>query len=239
MNRLPSCFGFVLAALLLGTGLPATGLLQPATAQTTRTLVIEDGVVRIDGQPVPESQWPASLDVRGVRAQYKFVGIQRPVVELDGRLYAVTDRLEPVPEDSVRSANASVVLRNLDRREPAGGPSNDLQAAHEEYLHDVERRSRKLYERLLRERRMEQQTYDLARTIERLPEGPERQAQIDTLRATLNRIFDLKQENRRREIDQLQRQIAELQNSLKQRERMREEMIDRRLQQLVDAARSQ
>jgi alcohol dehydrogenase class IV len=59
------------------------------------------------------------------------------------------------------------------------------------------------------------------------------------LRATLNRIFDLKQENRRREIDQLQRQIAELQNSLKQRERMREEMIDRRLQQLVDAARSQ
>lgn len=239
MNRLPSCFGFVLAALLLGTGLPATGLLQPATAQTTRTLVIEDGVVRIDGQPVPESQWPASLDVRGVRAQYQFVGIQRPVVELDGRLYAVTDRLEPVPEDSVRSANASVVLRNLDRREPAGGPSNDLQAAHEEYLHDVERRSRKLYERLLRERRMEQQTYDLARTIERLPEGPERQAQIDTLRATLNRIFDLKQENRRREIDQLQRQIAELQNSLKQRERMREEMIDRRLQQLVDAARSQ
>jgi ElaB/YqjD/DUF883 family membrane-anchored ribosome-binding protein len=83
---------------------------------------------------------------------------------------------------------------------------------------------------------MEQQTYELARTIRRLPTGPERQAQIDTLRATLNRIFDLKQENRQREIEQLQRQISELRKSLRKREEMRDEMIEQRLQQLIDAS---
>jgi ElaB/YqjD/DUF883 family membrane-anchored ribosome-binding protein len=83
---------------------------------------------------------------------------------------------------------------------------------------------------------MEQQTYELARTIRRLPAGPERQAQIDTLRATLNRIFDLKQENRQREIEQLQRQISELRKSLRKREEMRDEMIEQRLQQLIDAS---
>jgi hypothetical protein len=232
MKRQPFSFlSFVL--LLLVAGLTA----GPASAQT-RTLVIDDGVVRIDGEQLAEDRLPASLDLSGIRAQYQFVGIAQPIVEIDGRFFAVTDRLRPVPEDSVRNANASVVLRNLDRTATASQQpaSADLQSAHQEYLSDVERRSRKLYERLVREHRMEQQTYELARTIRRLPAGPERQAQIDTLRATLNRIFDLKQENRQREIEQLQRQISELRKSLRKREEMRDEMIEQRLQQLIDAS---
>lgn len=211
---------------------------DPVAAQT-RTLVIDDGVVRIDGERVSDDRMPPSLNLSGIQAQYQFVGISQPIVEIEGRFFAVTDRLQPIPEDSVRTANASVVLRNLERTSPASqerASTMDLQAAHQEYLSDVERRSRKLYERLLREHQMEQQSYELARTIRRLPAGPERQAQIDTLRATLNQIFDLKQENRQREIEQLQRQISELRKSLEKREEMRDEMIEQRLQQLIDAS---
>jgi len=210
---------------------------DPVAAQT-RTLVIDDGVVRIDGERLSDDRMPPSLNLAGIQAQYQFVGISQPIVEIEGQFFAVTDRLQPIPEDSVRTANASVVLRNLKRTSPASQErtGSELQAAHQEYLSDVERRSRKLYERLLREHQMEQQSYELARTIRRLPAGPERQAQIDTLRATLNRIFDLKQENRQREIDQLQRQISELRQSLEKREEMRNEMIEQRLQQLIDAS---
>jgi hypothetical protein len=258
MNRIAT-LTCIAAIALLGLHLGADG----AFAQQTRTLVIHDGEVHIDGEVVPKAEWPSSLDLSGVSAQYQFVGIQRPVVEIDGRLFAVTDRLEPVSKDEVQGADASVVLRNLGRpnaargsltatprrqglqatgtmqnapaSDPASSRLSERQMAHQEYLSEVQRQSRELYERLLRERRMEQQTYELARTIRRLPEGEERQAQIDTLRATLNRIFDLKQENRRREIEQLQRQIMELQQSLRKREEMRDTMIDHRLQQLIDA----
>jgi len=241
MNR------FATLACLLATGVLLWMGSAPATlAQSTRTLTIDDGTVHIDGQLVPKGQWPPSLDLSGVQAQYQFVGIQRPVVEIDGRLFAVTDRLEPVSEREIQSANASVILRDLNRRSspaPAGStnlrPTDDLQAAHREYLSEVQRQSHQLYERLLRERRMEQQTYELAKLVRQLPEGPERQAKVDTLRATLNRIFDLKQENRRREIEQLQRQILELQKSIRKREDMREQMVEHRLQQLIDASTPQ
>ena len=78
---------------------------------------------------------------------------------------------------------------------------------------------------------------NLARTIRLLPEGAERRAQIDTLRAMLEDIFAVKQENRRREIERLQRQIRELQENLQRRAQMRDRMIDRHLRQLIDSTR--
>jgi hypothetical protein len=53
----------------------------------------------------------------------------------------------------------------------------------------------------------------------------------------LEDIFEIKQENRRREVERLQRQIRELQQNLRKREQMRDRMIDRRLGQLIDSAR--
>lgn len=234
----------------------ALGLLfagAPATAQNARTLDIHDGRIYIDGRAVPEDQLPPSLDLSGVEARFQFVGVQRPVVEIGDQLFAVNETLEPVSEDEVRGQQASVILWNSSprglaparvseqgRSEETGrsGASRserslDIQAAQQEYLSEIQRRHRSLYERLMRERQMEAETHQLARVIRLLPDGPERQSQIDTLRATLNEIFDLKQENRRREIEALQQQIMELQRSLKQREDMREAMIERRIQQLV------
>lgn len=244
MHRLFSiaCW-FVLGALIAGSA-------DPVAAQEARTLDIRDGRVFIDGRALSSDQLPPSLDLDGVEARYHFVGIQRPVVEIDGQLFAVNDRLEPVSEDEVRRQNASVILRGVNQRQRASGVqaassagatsapsaarnSSDLHAAQQEYLSEMQRRHRELYDRLVRERQMEAETMELARVIRLLPDGPERQAQIDTLRATLNEIFDLKQENRRREIEALQQQIMDLQRSLKQREQMRDAMVDQRIQQLL------
>jgi len=260
MNRL---YSFVFAALALSLTL---GSISPALAQSqTRTLTIHDNTVYVNGAALDQEQLPESLDVSGIEAQYRFLGIRKPVVEINGMLYAITDRLEPVSEDEVRQqSDASVILQRPQvssaergvsaassrsaaaQREnraaqssqtpsPAGEPTeaSDMRAARQAYLSEIQRRHQELYRNLVRERRMEADSREIARTIRLLPDGPERDAQVDTLRATLNRIFELKQENRRREIEQLQGQIDELERRLEQRETMREEMINRRMDELM------
>lgn len=232
--------GVVLGVLLWGL------LLPPASAQQTRTLHIQDGTVYVNGQPMSEDQLPDSLNLEGVRAHYRFLDVQRPVIELNGRLFAVDDGLTPVTEEEVRERRASVILGGgasrvsqadaEDKVHRAG--SRRPEASHQQYLDAVQRSSRELYDRLLRERRMEQSARNLARAIRLLPDGTERRAKIDTLRAMIADIFALKQENRRREVERLERKIRELQRNLRRRAQMRERMIERRLQQLVDSTYS-
>lgn len=239
MTRFPrlSC-GLLLSVLLWSTLVPV------APAQQTRTLTIRDGTVYVDGRQLAASQVPGDLNLEGVRAQYRFVGIQRPVIELGGRLYAVDNGLTPVSEEEVNAEKSSVILQEIEAR-PAGGRQaasatrslREAQAAHQQYLSEVQKANRDLYERLVRERTMESQAQDLARVIRMLPENSdERRAKEDSLRALLNNIFELKQENRRREIERLQREIQKLQRSLQKRNQMREKMIDHRLDQLIDAS---
>lgn len=234
--------GFAVGILLWGMLLPA------ASAQQARTLRIHDGTVYVDGQPLSGDQLPDSLNLQGIETQYRFVGVRRPVVELNGRLFALQDGLEPVTEAEVRREQRAVVLRSRSSRArssrtaSAASPSRSKRAMapkanHQQYLNAVQRSSRELYERLLHERRMEENAEDLARAIRLLPEGEERRVKIDTLRAMLENIFEIKQENRRREVKRLQRQIRELQQNLRKREQMRDRMIERRLGKLIDSAR--
>jgi len=226
--------GCILGALLWGAVLPT------AWAQQARTLDIQNGTVYVNGRPLLGDQLPDSLNLEGVNAHYRFLGIEHPVVEINDRLFAVKNGLTPVTEEEIRDKHASVVLRDettrvSSQKAPSQGSPSRSMAAHRRYLDAVQKSSRKLYERLMRERQMEEDARKLARTIRLLPKGPERQARIDTLRALLGEIFELKQKNRRREIERLQRQIQELENSIRKRERMRQLMIDRRLRQLTDS----
>ena len=226
-------------------GLLLWGLLGPvASAQQTHTLNIRDGTVYVDGRPLSADQLPDSLNLEGVRANYRFVGVDRPVVELRGRLFVLDEGLEPITEEEVRKQRASVVLgseavqaQTAPQRGKAEAAARGPEASHQRYLSAVQRSSRELYERLQHERQMEQNAQNLARTIRLLPEGAERQAKIDTLRGMLEDIFAVKQENRRREIERLQGQIRELQDNLQRREQMRDRMIDRHLRQLIDSTR--
>lgn len=231
---LPSRF-----SVRIGIGLLVGAVLwagSPAAAQTTRTLDIRDGKIYVDGRRLTDDQIPPGLSLDGVTAHYQFVGIQRPVVELAGRLVALADSgLTPVTGSEVQAADASVVLQGGTARAGTAPPAAEgEQSAHQQYLHDMQQSSRKLYERLQHEQHMEGRVQDLARVIRMLPEGDaRRQAKVDTLRAMLGRLFELKQENHRREIKRLQREIQELQRRLRKREEMRQAMIEHRLQQLI------
>ena len=228
-----------LAVLLVGSAVP-----HAAQAQGTRTLIIQDGTVYLDGQRVPSDQLPSSLNVSNLNVRYSFSGISRPVVELNGALYAVGDSLEPVDPNAVSARQSTVSLHGTASQAESGRAAasnadestvraSQLQQYQAQYLEEMQRRHKELYDRLMRERRMEAQTYDLARTIRQLPQGEQRQRFLDSLRTTLNEIFELKQENRRREIQQLENQITELRRRLEKREEMREQMIEQRIQQLI------
>lgn len=240
LSRSPSSTAPVATALLL-VGL-LWGLNGPvASAQPSHTLHIRDGTVYVDGRPLADDQLPDDLDLRGVQARYRFLGIQRPVLELDGRLFAVkADGLTPTTEEEVREKRRSVVLggwsRAPSRRSAPSMPAAD--AGQGRYLNEIQRSSRTLYNRLLRERRMERTARDLAHEIRLMPEGPERTTRIDTLRSMLADIFALKQTNRRREIQRLQRQIRTLQHNLQRRAQMRDRMIARHLRRLIDSTRT-
>ena len=235
-------FSRLVGALLSGVSV------VDAQAQSTRTLTIQDGTVYIDGQQIDQAALPPSLNVEGMNAQYSFSGINRPVVELNGAFYAIGDSLEPVHASDVQRQGSLVFFREGGSRS-AGVQSAEAQKSasslaradqmgsqqdiQRQYVEELRRRNQQLYDRLMRERQMEYETRALAQRIQQLPEGEQRAQMLDSLRATLNDIFDLKQENRQREVQQLQARLEELQRRLEKREEMRDEMIDERIRQLI------
>ena len=100
------------------------------------------------------------------------------------------------------------------------------------YLEAVQQSDQELHSRLIREQELEVQTAALAREVARA-EGGERDALRAALRAQLEEIFEMKQENRAREIQQLQEEMERLRERLEKRERYREHMIERRLRYLL------
>ncbi len=90
-----------------------------------------------------------------------------------------------------------------------------------------------LYQRLVSELELERETQRIAAEVRRLPGGEQRDFKIEELREMLGTILALKQENRRMEIDQLEKQLALLKQRFAEREAMKDRLIDRRLKELV------
>ena len=91
-----------------------------------------------------------------------------------------------------------------------------------------------LYGFLEQEFTMESEVLELTSTINRMPYGADREQQLEVLRSKLGSIFELKQENRRREIEKLEAALRALQERLEERSQLREEIIEQRLQELLD-----
>lgn len=101
------------------------------------------------------------------------------------------------------------------------------------YLLEMQSQNKDLYERLVRESRLEAEAQGLAADIRTLSEGVERDALIASLQESLDAIFELKQQNRRREIEQLEQQLSDLQDRLEKREAHRQRIIEQRLLELI------
>lgn len=271
---------------------------QTTWAQSPQTLVIENGVVYINGRAVPDADLPASLDLSGVDARFSFTGSMESVVEINGRVYRVQDntladmrtpegrqgrvavyfREQPARSDlrEVRlqvgqaeregpiatpafaamrhhteavQAHTRTLLQQVDQRGTEGLEATLEQLQRhasrlarfaedlprfemQSYLEAVQQADQELHSRLIREQELEAQTQALAREVA-TADGEEQEVLRRELRAQLEEIFEMKQENRAREIQQLQEEMGRLRQRLEKRERYREYMIERRLRYLL------
>jgi hypothetical protein len=112
----------------------------------------------------------------------------------------------------------------------------DMEIRH--YMVRMREQDGALYERLVREQQMEFETLEMARRVWHIGRTPTPSAEAERLTSRLVEIFELKQENRRYEIQTLERQLQELRERLLERERQRDVIIEQRFRQLVEAAES-
>ena len=108
-------------------------------------------------------------------------------------------------------------------------------AMMQQYISDVSKRDEALYKQLITELELERETKEIAYQARTLPEGPDRDEMTEHLRTLLGQIFDLKQENRQREIQQLEEQLIILKKRLAEREAMKDRIIDHRIGQLIES----
>ncbi len=102
---------------------------------------------------------------------------------------------------------------------------------YDRYLTDVRQENQELWQNLMREADLERQSREVAVRLRALPADS---AVLKTrLHLLLNQAFDLKQQNRRREISRLEEQLLDLQRRLEERERNRNRIIDLRATELL------
>lgn len=107
------------------------------------------------------------------------------------------------------------------------------------YLSDVREQNEELYERLVREQRLEAESVRLSAEIRHLSSGAQRDERIAHLRAQLEEIFQIKQDNRQREIEELEARLQSMQRRLEKRARHHDYIIERRLVQLIGSEEGQ
>jgi hypothetical protein len=108
---------------------------------------------------------------------------------------------------------------------------------YEAYMGSMQNQNRRLYEELVRERDMEMRTHQLAQAIQAATTEEAREQHQAELRDILTEIFELKQANRQKEIEQLEQQLKELQSRLEDREALKEDIIESRLNDLLNLHR--
>ena len=187
----------------------------------------EEGLREASEAYVVDSRSAGRAPLSAMLAQEQVQVLQQSTEELDELSRQLDDQPEQeeanlaLKKARVQVAQAAEVVESLPRLEV------------QNYFSDVWRSDQNLYALLVQEFNLERDANAIAREIRGLPEGRLRRARIEQLREKLDAIFELKQQNRRREITQLEQQLQGLNERLRQREQLRAEIIDRYLRQLI------
>lgn len=253
-------YKYILIIVLLITAPIYLGTTQ-SFAQNQTTLTIQEGRVLINGKQLDNDQIPRSLDLENLSVFLSFPSSVAPNFELSGNYYTIEDgELNEVRRRDFPNDETTVIFRNtppaieesVSEREDydarasrqsvayanAQGAATSVSAQYnammQQYISEVSQRDRALYEQLIEEFELERETKEIAFEARSLPAGDEQAEQIENLRLLLGRIFDLKQKNRQREIEQLEEQLSILQKRLSEREAMKDKIIDHRIRQLIE-----
>ena len=132
-------------------------------------------------------------------------------------------------------ANPSVMVREMvAQAERAARIAEALpQAQFQAYLHEIQDTDQQLYSQLRLEHQMEMESQQLAARLASARTNADQRRIHRELEAKLSDIFDLKQQNRAREVQQLSQQLDELRARLKAREDQRDALIERRIEELL------
>jgi len=225
MTRFVLFTGLALLAGLAQAQVPASDVASRTAESQIHRLEIHDGAVYHDGARLPEGALPAELDVDGMSMTFEYSGPVAPAIGLNGRLYTIEDdRLVELDESEV-DRKAFGVAR------PQSLGLSPAEQAQQVYMQGLSERDRALYERLVREREMESEAYRLAQQLSTNPSN------VSTLRSELREkldaMFELKQENRREEIRQVEEVLQALRQRLQEREAMRDDIIQHRMRELT------
>jgi hypothetical protein len=97
---------------------------------------------------------------------------------------------------------------------------------------ELQQRDPKTYERMLELRRMELESMALADQARRAP-PEEREAASKKLQENLAKLFDLREENRARELVELKRRVEMLEKALADRKTSKERIVEKRRRELM------
>jgi hypothetical protein len=221
--------------LLLALAAPLTAQAQPATAPADagHVLVIRNGRIYLDGRRLPPQNLPPDLDLAGLpETTVNFTGPVKPVLEIDGVVYVLDgEHLKLLSETD--SADAPVLFMPDATLPSAETEAPLMEAAEELYLGQVEARDRALYDRIQLEHDLEVETLRLAERIRATDDPAERARLLRSLREKLEASFDLKQDIRAEEIAQAEAQIEELRRLLRERGARKDQIIERRIEELT------
>ncbi|MEM1125521.1 MAG: hypothetical protein AAGI71_02635 [Bacteroidota bacterium] len=106
------------------------------------------------------------------------------------------------------------------------------------YVEKLRTKEAALYERLTLEWRLEEQARREAHRVAALAAGAERQAAEQALRVLLEELFVLKQQNLQDELTEMQARLDSMQANLDARSAARNAIVQQRLDELLDYART-
>ncbi|MBL7979911.1 MAG: hypothetical protein JNN12_16355 [Bacteroidetes Order II. Incertae sedis bacterium] len=218
---------------------------QPASSRTTRqpasqvspvqmqTFVIREGKAYLNGKQLTGSQLPTELDLRGLDVEYMFsVGVA-PVIQINNKMFTVEGG--SLLAMTRQFKNEAEFGSFLDQQTEQFGQLHSMMTPLEstKQLYFLRNESPDLYQRFQREQWLELQSQRLAVKIRLSAESEQRSQMMNELRKTLGNIFDLRLENQRDEIQQLNNQLILLRSRLRDKEMARERIIQQRLEELL------
>lgn len=201
---------------------------HPLDMQVNR-FEIRDGRIIHNGEVLSADAVPDDLEIEGITFSFSYSGPVMPALTINGRIYVLEDGQLINLDESGGNPRAVAVLPIDERRPPARQHHSHADRA---YFESISERDSALYQRLIREQQMEEELRQLARQHQHA--GSEERTRIRNMMIVrLEELFDIKQENRLEEIQQVELLLEEMRQELDHRNNVRERIVNRWLNHLL------
>ena len=198
-------------------------------------LVIENGRVFLNGQAIQRTNLPQELDLGAFdRFEYNYMAGMAPIININGKFFTVQNNRIVFVNPNLRDETA--FNRFMDTQEAEGAQiQQELIPLEGNYaaIYRIKREDPALFNRIRREQQLELRSEELASNIRLMPNGNHRNQKVAELRALLDTIFEIRQQNQRAEIQRLNNQLELLNNEVRDRQLAKRQIIDQRLQEML------